>query len=431
MPNVARGRRGPGRHLAVELVLALAGIAAMTATGHALSSRWPAPATAVVVTGLIVAVGRQCAVTPTLPPESVVMEPGTAFLVPACVLLPPVAAPLLSLFVDAWFYYQAPATRGRRRVDMALQMAPAYAVAAATAHVLSSAGADRAAVAVVAAGTYLVVNSSAVLLFGTVVMRRSVRSLVGDGAIWRVDACVAAFGALAATATETGVWSLLLAIPVSLLCQGALTRPHLEAELTRDPKTDLLNCRGMAAAGRAFVKVARRQRAPAGVLMIDIDNFKAINDEHGHPVGDEVLREVGARLGAVVPPGGAAGRVGGEEFLLLLPGHDLNMAMAVADRALAAIAAAGIATEQGLLNVTVSIGCAATQGADEGDGNLLETLTGQADVELYAAKAGGKNRVSPRPGPVDLPRQDRSRVDPRVQTQALTAGERPTAELPT
>jgi diguanylate cyclase (GGDEF)-like protein len=130
---------------------------------------------------------------------------------------------------------------------------------------------------------------------------------------------------------------------------------------------------------------AARQREDVSLLMIDIDHFKALNDSHGHQVGDQVLRVVGATLTGVCRDFDTAARYGGEEFALLLPATGRDDAITVAERVRGAIAA--MPSE---VDVTVSVG-AATYPADAADaGGLIAA----ADGALYASKHNGRNRVT-------------------------------------
>ncbi|MDY7090428.1 MAG: diguanylate cyclase [Actinomycetota bacterium] len=144
---------------------------------------------------------------------------------------------------------------------------------------------------------------------------------------------------------------------------------------------------------RSFFDRARQEFATAGdrhegaVLMIDVDHFKKINDGYGHHVGDEVLREVAARLRAGCRPTDLVARYGGEEFVVLLPDRG-EQAAAVAERIRREVAGASIATSAGPVPVTVSVGATATAGA-----TAVDTALTHADACLYEAKHAGRNRV--------------------------------------
>lgn len=126
-------------------------------------------------------------------------------------------------------------------------------------------------------------------------------------------------------------------------------------------------------------------RARPMVVLLDIDRFKAVNDAHGHPTGDDVIRGVAERLAAVLGPGDLLGRYGGEEFALLVGDDGLP------ERLRAAVAEAAIPTRSGPLAVTVSVGVAR---ADGPAGTGLEAALAAADRALYEAKVGGRNRVA-------------------------------------
>lgn len=126
-----------------------------------------------------------------------------------------------------------------------------------------------------------------------------------------------------------------------------------------------------------------------GFILADIDHFKSINDTHGHQAGDEVLREVSARLKACLRAYDVIGRYGGEEFLVMLPHADLSSATLVAERMRRAVADTPVALDNGPLRVTASFGVAQT-GDDADD---AKAVIRRADEGLYRAKAEGRDRV--------------------------------------
>lgn len=136
---------------------------------------------------------------------------------------------------------------------------------------------------------------------------------------------------------------------------------------------------------------AERVGDPLALILLDIDNFKSINDGHGHQAGDEVLRRVGAVLARSVRQVDLAARYGGEEFAVIAPETDLDGALDLAERLRKALAEAEIELRDGTrLSVTASFGAAVK-------GNLpgAEKLVAAADELLYEAKRAGKNRVAP------------------------------------
>src|SRR5262249_15885333 len=134
---------------------------------------------------------------------------------------------------------------------------------------------------------------------------------------------------------------------------------------------------------------ARAQGTPVSLLMVDLDRFKGINDAHGHAVGDQVLRGVAAQLPRMLRVQDRLGRLGGEEFLVVLPGANAAWANSVADRMRAALAGSLISTDAGPIRCTVSIGGASRTMADRNVHALIE----RADGALYRAKAQGRDRV--------------------------------------
>jgi len=164
----------------------------------------------------------------------------------------------------------------------------------------------------------------------------------------------------------------------------AVAKRSLEEMMKRDGLTGLLN-------RTAFFAAMGESLGTAGgcLLMLDIDHFKAINDEHGHASGDDVLVVVGHALEAALPSGAFAGRLGGEEFGLFLPGIGIGEALIFAE-ALRQRLGDDVGTRAGLGRpVTVSVGAAAM--ARHGDVGALYRIS---DDALYRAKREGRNRVA-------------------------------------
>lgn len=161
-----------------------------------------------------------------------------------------------------------------------------------------------------------------------------------------------------------------------------------------DPLTGLGNRRRLFEALHKQWREAARTREPLGLLLVDLDHFKRYNDAHGHLAGDARLRQVSGVVLSLLPPGASASRYGGEEFCVMLPGHDLQAAKAVAERMTRAVAALPADPDLPQLDAvpgSVSIGVAACV-PDLGD--RPDTLLASADRALYAAKAAGRNRVA-------------------------------------
>jgi diguanylate cyclase (GGDEF)-like protein len=136
---------------------------------------------------------------------------------------------------------------------------------------------------------------------------------------------------------------------------------------------------------------ARREKSNIGVIMLDLDHFKLINDSYGHPAGDEVLREAARRLRASVRPYDGVGRYGGEEFLVVLPGCDPTAVEARAEAIRHSIAAEPVIFDDAALLVTASFG--ATVFGSEQHKIASSELIRAADEALYLAKQDGRNRV--------------------------------------
>jgi diguanylate cyclase (GGDEF)-like protein len=159
----------------------------------------------------------------------------------------------------------------------------------------------------------------------------------------------------------------------------------LAAEARVDKLTGVLNRRGFEERAAIEVERARREGYPAGVASFDIDYFKRVNDEWGHDAGDRVLERLGEVFRTESRTVDIVGRLGGEEFVALLPSSDAEQTLAYAERIRAAFATS---VEREVSNVTVSAGVTATIGP-EGADELLQV----ADSALYAAKRGGRDRA--------------------------------------
>jgi diguanylate cyclase (GGDEF)-like protein len=167
----------------------------------------------------------------------------------------------------------------------------------------------------------------------------------------------------------------------------------------RDSLTGLYNRRTFTRLAGAELERAQRFPHGVGLLMVDLDHFKSINDKHGHPAGDEVLKQVGGMILASVRTSDVAARMGGEEFIVLLPNADHKGALIAANKLCDAIRQQPLALPGLALPVTASVGVTAMQA---GQRITLDVLYAAADQALYAAKKGGRNRVEFAP-PSSLP----------------------------
>lgn len=161
-----------------------------------------------------------------------------------------------------------------------------------------------------------------------------------------------------------------------------------------DELTGLPNRRAVLAHADTLLREARRRGERLGVLMIDVDRFKAVNDAHGHAVGDEVLRHLAQVLAGSLRSRDRLGRLGGEEFMAVLPDVQPGTATAIAERMRLGMTSAPCRSSVGELAVTVSIGVAEFDAASGAGPQTLARLMAEADSALYAAKASGRNRVA-------------------------------------
>lgn len=174
------------------------------------------------------------------------------------------------------------------------------------------------------------------------------------------------------------------------LHEGLLqAQEKLRQEATTDPLTGLLKRRVILEQLRRELRRAGHERRPLAVLLGDLDAFKRINDEHGHTVGDEVLREAARRMRSVVRDYDLVGRYGGQDFLVVLPGCDGRTGRAVAERIRQRIASEPVRVGESTLAVTVSFGVAWTRGNEEQPSIMIDV----ADDALYRAKENGRDRV--------------------------------------
>jgi diguanylate cyclase (GGDEF)-like protein len=179
----------------------------------------------------------------------------------------------------------------------------------------------------------------------------------------------------------------LACIPGLAAFSYVLMRSEIEqrADAVLDPLTGLLNRKALAHRFAELAEQARLTGSPVCVVACDLDHFKAVNDEFGHERGDVVLRTAAYAMRKSLRSFELAYRLGGEEFLVVLPGSTLDDGLGVAERIRAALEEQRV----GGRPVTGSLGVAAAFGADVD----LEALSRQADAALYRAKRDGRNRV--------------------------------------
>jgi diguanylate cyclase (GGDEF)-like protein len=223
----------------------------------------------------------------------------------------------------------------------------------------------------------------------TAVGRFTPRGLAAGCGLTTVLLLGATFGVDAQRALDA---PYLVAFPLSLvygiaLVGSALMRSEVEhrADAIVDPLTQMLNRKALAARGRELALQSEISGRPVGVVLGDLDHFKAINDREGHQAGDAVLREIAYRWRRTLRAYDLAYRLGGEEFVVLLPGATEEEAHALAETLRSAVRAEPIAGQQ----VTMSFGVAVS-----GHGGFdLDAHYARADEALYEAKRTGRDRV--------------------------------------
>jgi len=164
---------------------------------------------------------------------------------------------------------------------------------------------------------------------------------------------------------------------------------RVKRQAETDPLTGIFNRRAVMARGQRAFRKHRSLGEALAILFVDIDHFKAVNDEYGHDAGDIALREVATLCADCLRDDDFLGRYGGEEFLAVLPGASAREAEIVAERLRSAVEEKKISVDDISLGVTVSVGI-----AELNDKFMdLETMLRAADRALYRAKREGRNRV--------------------------------------
>lgn len=212
--------------------------------------------------------------------------------------------------------------------------------------------------------------------------------------IWQPEHYVRAqafdlLGSLTAFLLLVSPWALLFVGAPQLLLVGLLLRDaasHSAAD--SDAKTGLLNHPAFEHRARVELGRAARHEEPVCLLVLDLDHLREVNNAHGHPAGDLAIGAVADVLTRTVRAHDLAARVGGEEFLVLLPATGLNGAVDVAERIRRRLADALLPVRTGVLSVTVSVGVAQREAEES-----LDSLYDRADQALLVAKGAGRDRV--------------------------------------
>ncbi|HEX5400761.1 MAG TPA: GGDEF domain-containing protein [Pseudonocardiaceae bacterium] len=221
-----------------------------------------------------------------------------------------------------------------------------------------------------------------------------------------VELAALSLGAVTALVVTYDPWYLALLLPLLLVLHRTLLLRQYEVAARTDTKTGLSNTAHWSHLARTELARAERDKTEVGVLMLDLDHFKKINDNYGHLTGDAVLKAVADALRKQCREYDVVGRFGGEEFMVLVPGVDAAELMTIAERFRQCVGTLIVTSPDthGPVTVTVSVGAVVYPHS----GHDLDELLLAADAALYQAKEGGRNRacLAPQlPDAVPLARQ--------------------------
>lgn len=196
------------------------------------------------------------------------------------------------------------------------------------------------------------------------------------------------------------LWLAGVVVLLSFVCSSArllvtqhrliLAKEALRREASRDGLTSLWNRKAILSILDRELLRAERDKQPVGLIMIDVDHFKSVNDSRGHAAGDAVLRIIASGIAAVVRPYDSVGRYGGEEFLIVAPNCGLGETWELAERVRVHVAGCNIMAGKSTVQVSLSLGIATGEASAE-----IEKVLQAADAALYQAKNNGRNRVEP------------------------------------
>jgi diguanylate cyclase (GGDEF)-like protein len=249
-----------------------------------------------------------------------------------------------------------------------------------------------AVVVMLAALVFLVVNNVLVAIAASLHGRPS--HVMISWADFALEIATLCLGALAALALSQTPYLVVLVMPPLLVLHRAVLVKQLEELAITDQKTGLLNATAWHEGAKNELSRASRQGSCFGVLMVDLDYFKKVNDTYGHLAGDEVLKAVARLLKDEIRDYDSAGRFGGEEFAVLIPDSNAQDIVATAERLRKRVTELEIvaptdAGEAVIANLSASIGVAIYPGS----GTTLEQLMLTADSAVYTAKSNGRNQV--------------------------------------
>jgi diguanylate cyclase (GGDEF)-like protein len=325
-----------------------------------------------------------------------VFDTQAVWLMPAIFLAGPGQALALCLVHAAWCKWRLADVSTWRRVDMILQYALPAVLTSILWSELLAAGIFSSAMALLIVGaTFSIANFSVVAFKFVFVYREPLKELIHPASVWFLDLCVTALGLMAVLALRDSLWLFFLPMAACMMTQHSMLHPELSAQVNEDTKTGIANVRGFNEMAEKIADRALREGFHVALFMIDVDNFKKINDTYGHPAGDEVLKEIAKRLIGCTRSVDLVARFGGEEFVVLTPLHAGQDPIDVGERLRSAVDRESfVLSDRTLLSVSVSVGCFTSAAASfVYPRDLIDDAVRGADFALYEAKRAGKNCV--------------------------------------
>ena len=337
-------------------------------------------------------------------PSGVSRDLLSAWWLPIALLLPPLYALLAPLVLGGVLYLRAQRIPLYRRMFSSAALGLAGAAASGTFHRFapdavvvtlkgSNAWLTRPSVVLtaIACGVlFAVVNTGVVAVAAHLAEPEApLAKAVWDSESLLLDLTETCVGVLIAITCTLSFFLLLLVLPPVIMLQRSMMHQQLTAAARTDPKTGLLNAAAWQREADAQVTRALRSETPLALLLVDVDYFKRVNDNHGHLVGDEVLRALATALRQQVRESDVVGRFGGEEFTVLLPRTATAGACRIAERLRRSASGLSVITAHARTHITVSIGVAVLGQ----HGNDLFELLAAADLALYRAKDAGRDQV--------------------------------------
>jgi diguanylate cyclase (GGDEF)-like protein len=220
----------------------------------------------------------------------------------------------------------------------------------------------------------------------------SLRALFGNSADHLLEFATLCLGGMTALALLRSPLLAVLVVPPMFLLQRSVLTKQLEIAATTDAKTGLLNAATWHHVASVELARAERESYGAALLIIDMDNFKVINDTHGHLTGDDVLKAVADCLAEEMRGYDSIGRFGGEEFVVVLSEVDELSALTISERLRVRIGNLQV-TSRADASILTGLSCSIGLACYPNHGTDAETLLHAADAAMYAAKRNGRNRV--------------------------------------